>query len=207
MSKVALLCPGPSIRETWSDAKFPEYDLVVAVNTAGWFYKCHWLAFADKGVGTPIFEGERPKPISGVLVASTAHIVRANRCGIGTRALRCETRPGVHEPSLRGCHTCGFTMPNALKFALDACEKWDDRNVDIYGMDWSQTNGVAVLASDDHSLKRWRREATWLRYFWQPRIQVFGRCSRGLLWYVAKRVGDYPAEFCDMNIDPRIPRS
>jgi hypothetical protein len=45
--KVAVLCPGPSLREAWRSKWAGQYDKVIAVNRAAIGYQCDWWVFLD----------------------------------------------------------------------------------------------------------------------------------------------------------------
>ncbi len=60
----AVLCPGPSLLRVWPSAR--QYDVVLAVNTAGKLMPSDWLCAGDKAFYRGLL-GDCPRPRQGIL--------------------------------------------------------------------------------------------------------------------------------------------
>lgn len=184
---IAVLCPGPSLPRVWCDDFFCEFDLVVAVNTAGWKFAHHWLCGFDRHVFTPVFE-RRPGhclPLLGIR-SNKVFAERAKQLGWRGEYARMHYGVGVTpEMAARtGCDRMAFTFPNALDYALSQ----SGQDVAVFGMDYTLDAACIGGVNGDRSLVRFRKEALWLREIWQPdRIQVSGDASPELLAYVSRQ--------------------
>ena len=172
-SGVALLCPGPSLPRRWDDEMFAEYETVIAINSAGHRFKCHWLAAVDQHIMRPILEGKITPPLTGYIT----HTSWGKRIedSIGGRVLRakpyhekCGLSAGLQKKL--GNDRCGYTMPSALTVALS----FDDnrRQVHVYGFDCAVGKPCVGNMTGDRNHPRFIKELLWLKMFWQPWIEV-----------------------------------
>jgi len=158
--RIAVLACGPSLKQGWHDNKAKEFDAVVAVNTAAWRYGCDWLVFSD----THVERGLTKLPRIGVVTNSRAEITRNN----AIRPLPIgESNTSKLTPAMRaiaeaqGMGQCGFTLPNALRFAA---EEWPGCDVTLFGFDCSELPCVGGMnAPGSHDADRWARELPWVR--------------------------------------------
>lgn len=192
MNRVALLSAGPSLRRVWCEDFFCEYDCVVAVNTAGWFFTHHWLCAFDSHCILPVLKKEPDKhlPLVGIRTSMTFARQAAER-GWRSEVPPLYVRVGVTDDMFRetGERRAIFTFPNALHFCLT---KWPGAGVDIYGMDYKIGAPCIGNVGGDRGEKRFRREAKWVRALWDDsRVRVFGDASPALLDYFAKRRADW----------------
>jgi hypothetical protein len=176
---VALLCPGPSLPQTWSNDLAPLFGLVVAVNTAGFHFVCDYMFGLDEHIVRPILKREFPPP--------RISLITSNRNTNKARDLKIPAQPIVRlETGTRG-EKCAWTMPNALSFSLSL-----GKHVEIHGMDFSNTldfNGTKGC----HKAVRWKQEADWLRRVWRPdRITVYGKIPQPMLDYIEGRAKVWP---------------
>jgi len=186
--RVALLCPGPSLREVYCDDMFEEFEAVIAVNTAGWLFFHHWLAFLDRHVWTPVREKRLNVhlPLVGIL-SNNAFCDEAAPMGWKAEPMPSYYGVGVSEEAKRltSREKMPFTMPNALEFAL---KRFPQARVTVFGMDYAVNQPCAGNVKGDRSVKRFSDEAIWLRSVWnEARIEVEGRASQALLDYLCRR--------------------
>lgn len=157
---VALLCPGPSLPQVWREDLFQTYGRVVAVNTAGWFFRHHWFVATDDAVLVPSFMDEKPvQPLHGYVVppAWQDRIAWAQNGRWAFRPLHTVFAPEQGTPNQP---RYGYTFPNALEFALGL----SPGGVDCYGVDYAVgKDGVHRLPGDDHSENRFAQEAAQVR--------------------------------------------
>lgn len=181
VSKAALLCPGPSLPRDWHEDLFDEYGLVVAVNSAGHVYRCHYLFGSDPQIVVPVIDGKKKKPLNA-LVTNRGYVLKATRAKVP--AQQCNR---IKHPMEKN-EECAFNMPNALKFCLEQAAY-----VEIFGMDWNGMKNDFAGMKGDHRDRRWRNEAIWLRRVWDDtRIIVNGDISRAKLDYFAGRTKEWP---------------
>lgn len=167
--KIAVLACGPSLVRHFDTRE--AFDLVIAVNTAGWLYRCDWQAFSDKMVIDPILSGEYECPRVGLLT-NKGWKHAAEKLGIRWASLPLyDWRLNNLTPEMKqmaaqqGMTECGYTFPNALFFAkqLGATE------VHVFGMDCSAKADVAGLDAY-HTRKRWLTELPWTKQVWDERF-------------------------------------
>lgn len=186
---IALLCCGPSLPEVWSNERFDEYQIVVAVNTAAWRYKCHWLCASDAHVFAPLWGGSHPLPLLGV-IANEPRGKEAKLRGLRTIPLRLQGPEWLKGTGRRPPNSvqCGFTMPNALAWCLSQTTGM----IDIFGCDFSTALLDFAGQKGNHDAVRWQRESAWLRVIWEPeRIRVFGRLAPSVLDYLSRRTDTF----------------
>lgn len=198
--RVAILAPGPSLWELWSEEQAQEYSCIYAVNTAGWYFTHHWLCGFDTKVFVPYFEpracwektlGCEPKqPLVGMLT-NKPH--RDNAVARRWHARMPLAYYGIgitqEQKARAGREKCGFTFPNVVNEVLrcHACP------VDIYGMDYAIDRPCIGKVDGDRSRRRFAEEALWLREFWQPeRLTVYGEASQQLLEFLCWRREKWP---------------
>jgi len=188
VSRIALLAAGPSLPEVYCDEFMDDYELIVAVNTAGWKFTHHWLFAFDRQIFTPVFE-RKPGVCLPLVGVQTNKPHREEAVRLGWRA----EIPGPYyglgltaeQRARAGTERCIFTFPNALRFCLS---RFPRASLDIYGMDYAIGKPCVGGASGDRGEKRFRREALWVREFWEEeRITVYGRAKRELLDFLAGR--------------------
>lgn len=172
----ALLCPGPSLPRVYCDDLFWDFDLVVGINTTAHKYRCHHLFCSDRHIVTPITEGRVKPPLISVITnkgLSLACFRAKVKADLITRLKGAPPRP-----------VCAYTMPNALKWCL---ERGD---VEIFGMDFSQSKRDFSGQKGVHDQKRWREEAAWLKQVWDAKkiLAVHGDLSQERReWFEGKR--------------------
>jgi hypothetical protein len=167
MKRVALLCPGPSLNDTWPRERESDYDLVVAVNTAGWRYTCDWLVFADRHIPERIRADGLHWPRIGA-VTNGAHslpdgLIRYP-APLGFRQSQWLT-PAMRElAEKQGYSECPWTFPSALVFAQHMARHG---SVHVFGYD-ATTDKVDAggWAGGYHNPPRWERETPWIRLAW-----------------------------------------
>lgn len=192
---IALLCCGPSLREVWDESKFDDYSMVVAVNTAGWIFRCHWLCAADHDIftnkdRTGIYDPQGRLPLCGIL-SNAERGKEAKLRGLQWHPLKLQGPDWIARHA-RGLNRhppdsvqCCFTFPNALAWSLVQAR---GGMVHVYGIDFSQTPGDVVGKKGCHDPKRWQKESAWLQLIWQPsRIRCFGRIKPNVLAYLEGR--------------------
>jgi hypothetical protein len=165
---VAVLCPGPrSLSKVWCDDLFDCYALVVAVNTAGWLFRCHWLAGVDDHVIRPVMGGTKRRPLRGIL-SNTGWRTEIVHRRFGWECLGRFYEMGenerwaavVEKDDGKKVGVFRFTFPNALAWAL----AHSPASVDVFGVDWS-FDRLDAAGDDrgDHKELRWMQEAEELR--------------------------------------------
>jgi hypothetical protein len=141
---VAILCPGPSLSQTWV-ARTQQYNLVIAVNRAILFERCDWWSAGDWTVVKEI--AKRPS----VGICSTSESTRVMTKEPGLQYVPWSDLPIPHP---------GFSMVAAL--ALGAM--LGAKSISVYGddktgdKDWDGTR-----AGVDRGAARWQRETALTR--------------------------------------------
>lgn len=179
--RVAVLCCGPSVRETWSELQFQHCATVIAVNDAGQLFDHHWIVGSDGHILKPILEGKSRRPLIGALT-NRAWVERFK--SVGLQAIRPDTFD-QNGPFGKG-HT-SYSFVAALWFALKEAGPWGQ--VHIHGFDASSTPSVTGIDRfHSHKPSRWRQEADKLRVIWDAaRIVNHGRAPGWLLDFLAGR--------------------
>lgn len=191
MKTVALLCPGPSLPEFWKEEKFEQYDLVVAVNGVARMFRCHWTCGTDKLIAELIDGKTGLRPACGFV---TNKRNGAAALANGFAVVNPDPYYGVNMPRglaipRENCpDRCGYTMPNALWFALREAQ---GGQVDVYGMDFAVNRDDCDGTKGAHTAVRFRIEAAWLRGWWKPSIRVFSTAKPGLLAYLRRERSDW----------------
>ena len=151
----ALLCPGPSLTQTWP-RRFERYARVFGVNSVAWIYEVDWLFYGDEHIVDPDKHPERApagtrfhKPRHGSL-----NIIK-------------------HSRAIKGCD---FTFPNAVAECLDWLE--GSQRLHIFGFDCSATGDAGGAKLGDHSVRRWEQELSFLRSICDERITLIGPIAR-----------------------------
>ena len=171
--KVAVLACGPSLVKHYDTRE--AFDLVIAVNSAGWLYACDWMAFTDKH----ILAGDHVRPRAGYLTN------KGWRTKVEALGLRWEPLP-IYDYRLKnltpamaelcigqGMTECGFTFPNALFFA----GKHGATDLHVFGFDCSMTEEDVAGVKGYHTRKRWATELPWIREVLKPIERVTLRCD------------------------------
>lgn len=182
--RVAILCCGPSVRETWSELMFPSFDCVIAVNDAGQLFAHHWIVGSDGHILKPILEGVNRRPLVGALT-NRAWVGRFQ--AIGLQAIRPDTFD-QNGPFGRAHTTYSFVA--ALWFALKEAGPYG--HVHVHGFDASQTPSVTGIDRfHSHRPARWRQEAEKLKVLWDAsRITNHGKAPGWLLDFLCGRKAD-----------------
>jgi len=186
--KVALLCSGPSLVAQWSQANPLAFDVVIAINRAGWLCVCDWLAFVDIAIIDRIKAEKALAPREGYITHQNHKLPPPS----GWINLPWYGKPNSIPEVIRterGDDVCGYTTPSALLVALVTAGSRG--SVDIYGMDctpepkpdcggWTQTGC--------HGSSRWLAELPWLRaaraqYPTIP-VEIHGPCPAAASAYV-----------------------
>lgn len=161
--KVAVLACGPSLVRKYTPHE--KFDLIVAVNSAGWLYPCDWLAFSDRHIIQPVFAGEYPKPTVGLLT-NKGWKDDAARHGLEWAPLPIyDYRLKNLTPAMaglcieQGMTECGFTFPNALFFA----GQQNPSEVHVFGFDCAMTVEDVAGVKGYHTRKRWLSELPWIK--------------------------------------------
>lgn len=162
--KIAVLACGPSLVRHFNPQR-ERFDLVIAVNSAGWLYACDWLAFSDRHIIHPILDGNYDKPRVGLLT-NTGWKADAIDAGLEWRPLPLyDYRLGNLTPAMAGLcieagmTECGFTFPNALFFA----GTFNPREVHVFGFDCAMTVEDVAGVKGYHTRKRWLTELPWIK--------------------------------------------
>ena len=177
--KIAILCPGPTLPSTWCDDFFPEFDLVVGVNTAAHHYRTHYLVGKDPHVLRPVFDKKVPRPLCG-LVTARAWMAKTALLGMKwhpfpLNRVRClAAAPYVCKAV--NSDVCGYSFPNALQFAYD----YGAKSIDVHGFDQARQPLDFSGQKGDHSENRWLKETLWLRVLWASWIVNHGRAPSPL---------------------------
>lgn len=175
--KIAVLACGPSLVKHYDTRE--AFDLVIAVNSAGWLYACDWLAFSDRHIIDPVASGDYGWPRKGLLT-NTGWQTAA-------KLLRLEWRPlPIYDYRLKnltpamaglcidqGMTECGFTFPNALFFA----GTFKPRELNVFGFDCAMTVEDVAGVKGSHNRKRWCSELPWIREVLKPIERVKLRCD------------------------------
>ena len=158
--RLAVLGCGPSLVKHY-DQREP-FDVVIAVNTAGWIYPCHWLAFTDRHIIEPILRGEYPPPIGGCLTNKNNVIPEGcvrERLPIQDRSIGLLTPAMVALAAAQRMTECAYTFPNALMFAAT----FKPATLDVFGFDCAMTEQDIAGVRGYHTRKRWITELPWIR--------------------------------------------
>lgn len=169
--RFAVLCPGPSLPRFWGAVRHEAWDLVVAVNSAGWIYDCDWLVFADRGIKKPIEDGEADPPRVGYVTHPRTPLpTRAERSELPIRNERCRYRELL--PRGEDGISCAYTFPNALAFAHRIVPNAPALEVHVYGFDCDPAPHGVALEGGNHKLSRWVSELPWIKHCWDDRTHV-----------------------------------
>lgn len=192
--KVALLCPGPSLPDTWCDDFFDGFDVVIGVNTAAWKYKVHWLVGADKHVMMPVLKGQYPAPLRGV-VSSKFWGSMARDMGIEWKRPPLQNKETVKAacpvaPQTAKNDVCAYSFPQALWLAYEFAQSPSE--IEIHGFDCAQQKQDFAGVNGDHSKNRWIFELSWLRDIWKPGIVNNGKASAEVMAYLEGRQNQNP---------------
>lgn len=187
---VAVLACGPSLVKHYTERE--RFDVVIAVNTAGWLYPCHWLAFTDRHIIEPVNRGEYPKPLTGCLTnrnnAIPAGCVR-ELLPIQDRSLGKLTPAMVELAASQAMTECAYTFPNALMFA----QRFKPDALHVFGFDCAMTEADVAGVKGYHVRKRWCQELPWIREVLKPFERVTLRCDAAdkvKAWVLGKTNGD-----------------
>lgn len=167
---IALLCPGPSLSRLWSDELFAEYDEVIAVNTAGHYFRCHWLAAVDRHVIDPFLKKEIRGPETGFI---THRSWQKLLTPLGYQIAFANPYFGQDIPDFlkrrMKCDRCGYTMPNALNWIRHRAKY---QKIHVYGFDCAVGEADIGNVTGDRSGPRFWRELNWIKAYWHPEIAV-----------------------------------
>jgi hypothetical protein len=196
--KIAVLACGPSLVRHFDTRE--RFDLVIAVNTAGWLYACDWLAFSDKHIIDPVLAGDYEKPRAGLL-SNKGWRDYAEAIGLRWEPLPLyDWRLKNLTPEMcdlcigQGMTECGFTFPNALHFAgLHGCMFGDQ--VHVFGFDCAMIEGDVAGVKGYHNRKRWLSELPWIREVWNPKWLARCEAHPLVIEYVSGKV---PLEALDV---------
>jgi len=166
MPNVAVLCPGPSLAAYWADGGewASRCDLIVAVNRAGWLFRCDWLALSDEHIIQPIIQGSICPPRVGYIT----------HCEMTLPSGAVRRQPPMYRvPQGSKATPCAWTFPNALRFA---CENANGGEVLLFGFDCSPGPDVVQerpnlvpsgnIQAGSHGSKRWLDELPWIKEAW-----------------------------------------
>lgn len=171
----------------WCDEFFDEYCVVIAVNTAAWHYRCHWMVGGDRHIFDPVLKGQEYRlPLRGV-VTNPVFGRLAQSLGLEWRRPPLQDKTTVASscsaaPALVNNDVCAYSMPNALWLAYEFISQPTD--LAIYGFDLAQTGTDFAGVKGDHGRNRWIQELYWLRDIWKPGIQVHGKASEAVRGYL-----------------------
>ena len=190
--RVAILCPGPSLVEVWSEEQAAGYSCIYAVNTAAWRFTHHWLCACDSKIFVPYFERPDPAvkvPLVGVITN------RPHREKAVAKRWRAELPMayyglGLSEEQKKRCgrEKCGLTFAWTVNEALrrHSCP------VDVYGMDYAIGAKCIGGVDGDRSRRRFHDEALWLREWWdESRLTVYGDAPQELIEFLSGRRKDW----------------
>ena len=189
--KVALLVPGPSLCDFWSESKFDEYETVVAVNGAAHLFRSHWFCGVDKGLVKASLDGSKRRPLCGFVTnrAWCAGAVHIGLEGIQPDPYYGRNMPkGLAIPRTHSPDRCGYTFPNALWYALKLAT---GEPIHVYGFDFAVMRDDADGTKGDHTASRFKTEAAWVRGWWVSSIVVYGRAKPELLQYLQRLRSDW----------------
>lgn len=201
---VALICPGPSLPDFWSEDLGREYDAVIAVNVAAHHFSCDYVGGVDRHIMLPIINGEFPAPRRGFLT----HKTWINKIKTKPSLAMLETvLPGpyhgkdVTKDMERQMKTdrCGYTMPNALHFTRGFAKT---QEIHIFGFDAAIDQDDISGGPGDRKWNRWFNELRWLKEYWHKDLQVFSRIDPVLLTWLAdgsKIDDDHPPPLPDKH--------
>ena len=150
---VAILCPGPSLMQTWSDDG-PRYDQIFTVNTAAKLVRGDWLCAGDKCFFRGLL-GDTPRPHAGILTCPDS-LTDACRWAPGMLVNTWADIPLIGEHHRRG-RPINWTIQAALCMAAEM----GARNVDLYGADGAASTtpiDASGYRGEDRTSERWARE-------------------------------------------------
>lgn len=127
--RVAVLCPGPSIKQTWPAGKTDNrYDILIGVNRAVLFDRVHVWAFNDPRVFIDHRPGYRPQ----LLMARSAEY-KIDKAGLHDELYRhnIQHTDRIEYPLRIATGFTNYTYPTALAY----CKTLGARRVDVYGND------------------------------------------------------------------------
>jgi hypothetical protein len=162
MSRIAILCPGPSLRRTWSDELRGSYITTIGVNHACGAFAVDWLCAADLPT---VFAKLRRLPDTGVITPRNVHEAVFN--GTGSELWNEGNPPWDPTPWRRRMSVafwehldlanrdapCNYSAVAALAYAVQFRAE-----VDVYGADMRGTAGVDGIGGENRSDERWERE-------------------------------------------------
>lgn len=188
--KVALLSAGPSISTLWTEERKHEFDLVVALNCAGWLFDCDWMVAAHRHGLVPwlggSFAGTVPDPRAPEVEEYEGMTRPAPRIGF---AVPPELLPVV-TPRYFDRLVTRLPWPNQERtkepytiipaFRMCRLLSGEDGEVHVFG--WDCTVGVRDVCNQagHFHATRWVREIQGVKPMWRPQDQVFGRMAAGL---------------------------
>lgn len=171
--RTAILAPGPSLPLHWEGADWSQYSEVIAVNTAGHRYPHDWLAFAD----WHIIRHRNPDiapPRKGYLCKGGMWPGEKGWADL-TACFPLSSEPSPPR--------CGFTFPNALKWAQG---RSNGARIDVYGFDCADIPTDFTGQPGDHSEARWAKELPWVKQAWGPNVRVCSNLPEAVRsWLVA----------------------
>jgi hypothetical protein len=173
--KIAVMACGPSLVRHYPSRE--EFDVVVAVNTAGWLYQCDWLAFTDRHIIEPVNRGEYSAPLVGCLTNKNNAIpsgCERELLPIQNRNLKMLTQEMIELALTQGMTECAYTFPNAL---LWAGMKFKPDQLHVFGFDCAMTEADVAGVKGYHTRKRWIQELPWIRMVLRPFPCVILRCD------------------------------
>lgn len=167
--RIAILTPGESLARVWRDDLASDYELVFAVNRAGLFFRCDYLAYVDAIVHRSLDRYHEPR---------RAYLSACSRSGgIGS--------PPTYPLRMWGSRLYGIhirkTFPCVLYEARDLAKSWGV-GIDIYGLDMS--SGVGLGGDCAYPSDRWEQELCIMAIFWPTDCRVFGDISPDRLAWI-----------------------
>jgi hypothetical protein len=179
--------PGPFVREVYDDDLFDDYDCVIGVNSCPHRFKTHWACCVDRQCIEPIINGtSEHRPFVGV-VTNKAWGEKARQKGYNV--VHPAPYYGVGVPKGSPSDRCGYTAVSSVWFALSQASGGP---VHVFGMDYAVGKCDFNNFKGDHSVNRFKKESEWLRKYWQPHIQVFGRIEPSILDYIRGARDEFP---------------
>lgn len=177
--RVALLVNGPSLTTHWREPMALDFDLIVAMNTAGWVFPHDYAVVTDPQLVREVVDNGKMRPMLG-MVCYEAHAQRLSQCGI-----RWVEMIGIPKSK-------PYTFPKAIVFALK--QAGPAGTVELFGVDWTDSKTDVAGVSGDHNPKRWQQEAEVVRRVWDSRIvAVHGAITPARLDYFKGKRNDWPA--------------
>lgn len=193
---VALICPGPSLPSFWSEELAKDFELVVAVNVAGHFFSCDYLAAVDRHVMAPFYEKQKDPPRRG-FITHRSWMQKLDPIFIGKEFIYPQPYHGVDvsdriEREMKN-NRCGYTMPNALHFLRGWAKT---QEIHVFGFDCAIDQPDIAKGPGDRRHNRFRQELRWLKEYWHPSILVHSTIDPKILQWLCDR---------DFSTDPPLP--